>query len=172
MVKYGIISDTHITTDYDAKKLKTLIEQLKIAFKGVDEIIHAGDICDDSFLKELNKIAPTKCVAGETDTHFLQEKFLKFSLGNYNIGVIHDKPENLEAFYKQHNLHILIYGHSHQPTIVNTQFRTLLLNPGSPTFPKAPPKVKGFKDPIARPSVITLSIENDIVTTFIVNLNL
>ncbi len=173
MVKFGIISDTHITADFDKKKLTALIEQLKIAFKGVDEIIHAGDVCDEFFLSDLNKITPTKCVAGETDAHFLKEKFMKFSVGNYNIGVVHEQPEPLEEFYKQYNLKVLICGHSHQPMIVNTQFRMLLLNPGSPTFPKAPPKVRGFKDPIARPSVITLNIENDdIVTTFIVNLKL
>ena len=47
MVKFGIISDTHITSDDDPKNVKTLLEQIKTVFSDVDEIVHAGDVCED-----------------------------------------------------------------------------------------------------------------------------
>lgn len=65
---------------------------------------------------------------------------------------------------------ILVFGHTHKPLIKGTVFNTLLLNPGSPTKPKAPDQIKGFDNPIARPSVMILNIERGIVSSFIINL--
>ncbi|MFX0041550.1 MAG: metallophosphoesterase family protein [Candidatus Hodarchaeota archaeon] len=172
-MKIGILADTHITIKDDPQKVDLLISQLKQIFKDVDEIIHAGDICENFFLEELNKIAPTKCVMGNLDNIEDLVDFLKFSVGRYNIGVIHQLPQNLEDFIRKRNLNILIYGHSHQPIIEGTSYNVLLLNPGSPTKPKAPPPKPGFKPPIARPSVLILKIdENDIISTFIINLDM
>ncbi|MHA1271859.1 MAG: metallophosphoesterase family protein [Promethearchaeota archaeon] len=171
MVKIGIISDTHIDSSLDKSKIDGLLIQLKRIFKDVDEIIHAGDVCEEEFLKELRKIAPTKCVRGNMDKIRDLEDFIQFSIGPYNIGVIHEPPNDIEGFFKQNNLHILIHGHTHYPIIKDTHYKTLILNPGSPTRPKPPPKRFGFKEPIARPSVITLEIdENNMVKTFIINL--
>ncbi|TFG25139.1 MAG: metallophosphoesterase [Promethearchaeota archaeon] len=173
MVKFGIISDTHITIHDDKAIVRLLLDQLKKVFREVDEIIHAGDVCDQFFFDELNKIAPTRAVKGNLDTIKNLKDFIKISAGIYNIGVIHELPENLEALIKQNNLHILIFGHSHQPNIKGTSYNALLLNPGSPTRPKAPPRIKGFKEPVARPTVLTLEINdtNNIVSTFIINLS-
>ncbi len=171
MVKFGIISDTHVSLKDDSDKIKALINQLKEIFKDVDEIIHAGDVCELFFLDELKKIAPTICVKGNEDKIKNLKKFIKFSVGNYNIGVIHEQPEDLENFFKKNDLHVLILGHSHQPLIKGTPFNTLILNPGSPTRPKAPPMKKGFSTPVARPSVLTLKIDDkNIISTFLINL--
>jgi len=173
MVKFGIISDTHITSEDDPKKVNNLLDQLKDIFRDVDEIIHAGDVCEDKFLEELKKIAPTRVVIGQLDKIKNAKEFIEFNASVYNIGVIHKCPEDLEDFFKRNNLHILIYGHTHIPLIKGTQYNTLILNPGSPTLPKAPPKRLMFKEPVARPSVMTLEIdENDILKTFIINLKM
>ena len=173
MVKFGIISDTHITSEDDSKKVKALVAQLKDVFRDVDEIIHAGDVCEEFVLEELKKIAPTKAVIGKLDNIKNSKEFIKFSASVYNIGVIHKPPEDLEDFFKKNDLHILIYGHTHIPLIKGTQFNTLILNPGSPTRPKPPPKKPMFKEPVARPSVMTLEIdEGDILKTFIINLKI
>ncbi len=173
MVKFGIIADTHFTSKDEILKNINLIDQLKKAFKDVDGIIHVGDVCNKSFLLELEKIAPIKCVRGDEDKGENLPNFIKFSVSKYNIGVIHKPPKDMEAFFKKNNLHILITGHTHQPMIKGTPYNTLIINPGSPTQPKAPPQKKGFDTPIARPSVITLSIDKDeILTTFLINLNL
>lgn len=173
MVKFGIISDTHINKSDDPTIISTLLKQLQQAFNDVDEIIHVGDVCEEFFLEDLKKIAPTKCVRGNMDKITNLEDFIRFSAGKYNIGVIHKLPDNLEEFFKENELHILIYGHSHKPIIKGTPYNTLILNPGSPTKPKAPSIKKGFDKPVARPSVMTLEIEKkDIIKTFIINLKI
>ncbi len=170
-MKLGILSDTHITNDSSKDEISSLFYQLRKVFKDVDEIVHAGDVCEEFFLKELQSIAATRCVQGNLDNIKELKIFTKFTIGRYNIGVIHILPDNLEEFTKQHGLQILIFGHTHQPLIKGTAFNVLLLNPGSPTKPKAPLERPGFMKPIARPSVITLTIdENDILSTFIINL--
>lgn len=170
-MKLGIISDTHITNDYEKKKVSSLIAQLKKAFKDVDEIIHVGDVCEKFFLDDIKKIAPIRCVKGNLDNINDLDSFIRFSVGRYNIGVIHSLPDNVEEFAKKHDLRILIFGHTHQPLIKGTDYNLLLLNPGSPTHPKAHQERPGFMKPIARPTVITLNIdENDILSTFIITL--
>ncbi|MFW9819236.1 MAG: metallophosphoesterase family protein [Candidatus Thorarchaeota archaeon] len=170
-MKFGIISDTHISNKFEKDKISKLIRQLKDAFKDVDEIIHVGDICERFFLDEIKRIAPIRCVKGHLDNIENLENFIKFSIGRYNIGVIHLLPQNTEEFAKKHNLNILIFGHTHQPIIKGTEYNLLLLNPGSPTEPKAPQKRPGFMKPVPRPTVITLNIdENDIISTFIITL--
>ena len=171
MVKFGIIADTHITRDENPLSVKKLIYELQKAFKDVDEIIHAGDVTEDFFLSELKKIAPVKCVKGDFDNIEYLPKFIKIQGGKYNIGVLHKLPENLESFFKNNELHILIYGQTHKPLIQGTAYNTLYINPGSPTEPKAPPQKRGFEKPVARPSVMTLNIDNDdMLSTFLINL--
>jgi len=171
MVKFGIISDTHLSRNDDFDLTKTLMSQLKEIFFDVDEIIHAGDVNESFLLDNLEEIAPIHCVKGESDNIHGLEEFIKISANNYNIGVIHKEPEQLEGFFKRKNLHILIFGHTHQPLIKGTPYNTLLINPGSPTNPIAPPPKRGFDKPQARPTVITLKIDEDnILTTYVINL--
>ena len=173
MAKFGIISDTHFTESDKSKLYYKLLNQLEETFNDVDEIIHAGDVCESYFLDDMENIAPVRCVKGESDKIPGLENFITFEVGKYTLGIIHKKPENEEAFFKEHNIHILIFGHTHQPLIKGTPYNTLLINPGSPTKPMAPLPKKGFEQPIARPSVITLKIDIDnILSTFLINLNL
>ncbi|TFG25129.1 MAG: YfcE family phosphodiesterase [Promethearchaeota archaeon] len=170
MVTIGIISDTHITEENFSPLGVNLLNQLKNAFKNVDEVIHAGDICSKRFLIKLNEIKPVRCVLGHEDLMQL-ESFIKFARGSYTIGVIHKLPEDLERFCNDNKLQILIFGHTHQPLIKGSNFNTLLINPGSPTFPKAPPHKTGFEIPTPKPSVGLLKIDDDdILSTYIVNL--
>jgi putative phosphoesterase len=169
-MKLGIISDTHITRNYNKSKISILINQLKNVFKDVDKIIHAGDICEEFFLDQLKKMAPVYAVKGNLDNIKGLDVFIDFKLGKYKIGVIHNLPTDLEDFVKTNELNILIFGHTHQPLIKGME-SVLLLNPGSPTEPKAPPEKRGFLKPIARPTVITLNIdESNILSAFIVHL--
>lgn len=170
MVVIGIISDTHITNSNYSDVGVKLIKQLKNAFKDANEIIHAGDVSSEAFLKDLNDIAPVMCVKGSEDLLDL-DRFIIFKRGIYTIGVIHKLPNDLEGFCREKCLHILIFGHTHQPLIKGTSFNTLLVNPGSPTYPKAPPYKPGFKIPVSKPTVITLIIDEDnILSTYLINL--
>jgi putative phosphoesterase len=172
-MKLGIISDTHISSNTTQNEIIALIAQLKNVFKDADKILHAGDVCELRFLNLLESIAPVIAVKGEFDKIEYLELSTQISVGHYNIGIIHLLPENLEDYMKEKNLQILVYGHTHIPLIQGTAFRTLLLNPGSPTTPNVPPQKPGFLKPVARPTVITLSIdENDVLSTFIITLRL
>jgi putative phosphoesterase len=172
-MKLGIISDTHITSNTNQNQILSLISQIKNAFKEVEKILHAGDVNELFFLKELESIAPVYAVKGDSDDIESLTHYTKISISRYNIGIIHELPEDLEEFMKADNLQILVFGHTHIPLIKGTPFNTLLLNPGSPIKPNAPPSKPGFLKPVARPTVITLNIdENDILSTFIITLKL
>jgi putative phosphoesterase len=169
-MKLGIISDTHITKDYNQDKISLLLKQLKQVFKDVDKIVHAGDICEEFFLNQIKELAPVTAVKGNLDNIKGLKLFIKFEIKQYKIGVIHTLPSDIKNFVKNNNLNILIFGHTHQPIIKGIE-SALLLNPGSPTKPKAPPEKKGFLKPVAKPSVITLNIdEKGILSTYILHL--
>ena len=172
-MKLGIISDTHITSNTNQDQVASLIHQLMNVFKDADKIVHAGDICELPFLRKLESIAPVSAVKGEGDDIMNLDLFTKISVSQYNIGIIHELPENLEEFMEANKLQILVFGHTHIPLIKGTKFNTLLLNPGSPTKPNVPPQKPGFLKPVARSTVITLNIdENDVLSTFIITLKL
>ena len=61
-MKIGIISDTHIP-----EAQPQLWPQVFEAFKGVDCILHAGDITDASVLAALSAHAPVHAVLGNND---------------------------------------------------------------------------------------------------------
>ena len=59
----GLISDTHIKSSREV-----LPAQVGIAFRGVDLILHGGDIYSPSVLSELERIAPVLAARGDDDT--------------------------------------------------------------------------------------------------------
>ncbi len=171
MVKLGIISDTHYKKEDNKSDYSGLMTHLNKIFIDVDEIIHAGDIYEEWFLMELEKIALTRAVKSKNDRIPNLEKFIKFKIGAYHVGVIHEPPQDMKTFFEQEKLNILIHGHSHYPLIKTTKYETLILNPGSPTSPSTPPQKKGFMKLAARPTVLILNIdEEDILSTYIVTL--
>ncbi|MFX0028632.1 MAG: metallophosphoesterase family protein, partial [Candidatus Hermodarchaeota archaeon] len=97
-MKLGIISDTHITSNTNQDQATPLINQLMNVFKDADRIVHAGDICEPSFLSKLESIAPVSAVKGEGDKLLNLDQFIKISVSQYNIGIIHELPGNLEEF--------------------------------------------------------------------------
>src|SRR6516225_8929371 len=58
-MKLGIISDTHNFLD----------PRIPSLFKGVEHILHAGDIGLPRIILELEQIAPVTAVSGNTDDH-------------------------------------------------------------------------------------------------------
>lgn len=173
MVKFGIISDTFIIHDDNEARVQGLLGQLKKSFKYADCILHLGNVCVSSFLQELEKIAPVRCVKGDLDEIENLKEIISFSLGPYKIGMIHRPPNDLKGFMNEKQIQILMHGHTCVPLIEGTPFNALILNPGSPTKPKAPPQKKGFKKPEPRPSVMILEINehNHMLSTFLINLD-
>jgi putative phosphoesterase len=63
----GVVSDTHVP-DRAAMLHPQLLQHLREA--NVDLILHAGDICVPSVLKDLEQIAPVRAVCGNRDWAF------------------------------------------------------------------------------------------------------
>ncbi len=140
IVKVGVISDTHIPGT--ASSLPPAVFEI---FKGVDLILHAGDIVDLVVLDELAAIAPVEAVAGNMDgaeVHLKLPSKKVVTIGGYTAGLIHGKFKidiQREMIMKEFTgVDLIVYGHSHTPfwgKVENVYF----LNPGSPTDRKHAP---------------------------------
>ncbi|MCX7920782.1 MAG: metallophosphatase family protein [Clostridia bacterium] len=136
MVKIAVISDTHIP-----KKSKSLPQVLLDGIKGVDMIIHAGDINRDYVLYELEEIAPVHAVAGNTDDEYIEKMLGKkkiVTVGECRIGIVHGDGtsgttlERAVRAFKGENVSCVVFGHSHIP-VNNVMDDMLCFNPGSAT---------------------------------------
>lgn len=118
----GVISDTH----------GTISEQALNALKGVDHIIHAGDVGDPVVAKALQNVAPTNIVRGNMDGGTWSKKLPPsdvFELDGITFYLLHDLYA-LDIDPLTAGIHIVISGHTHQPEIKRHK-GVLYFNPGS-----------------------------------------
>ena len=118
----GLISDTH----------SVIRPQALAALKGVDLIIHAGDIGKPEVLQALETIAPLVAIKGNIDKDgwaksLPETKALK--IGAAQLYVIHDVKE-LDFAPAARGFQVVISGHSHKPLVVRRD-GLLFVNPGS-----------------------------------------
>ena len=135
----GLISDTHIP-----EISETLPSRVKEVFKGVDLILHAGDIFVDPVLEELGSIAPVLAARGDDDYPIRDKRMdevQNLTLDGLNIYVIHSShyfARDLIQNPEKHNLKkapdVVVFGHTHRD-VVQAVGNSLLVNPGSATFP-------------------------------------
>lgn len=153
-IRIGLISDTH----------NLLRPEARIALKGVDRIIHAGDICDARVLQELEAIAPVTAVRGNNDRgpcmEMLQEKE-RLDIGGVAIHVVHDLHD-LDFAPETAGVKVVVTGHSHRP-LMKMENGVLYVNPGSagPRRFKLPISI-GFleiKDGRAKARLQTLEVD-------------
>ena len=121
----GLISDTH----------GLVRPGVHDALKGVELILHAGDVGGSAILDELRLIAPVRAVFGNTDPP--DEAGLTDEIGievdGLRIHVSHGHevgsptPEKLAARY---DADVVVYGHTHRPLVTPLDGR-LIVNPGS-----------------------------------------
>ena len=118
----GVISDTHGLVRPEVHK----------AFRGVDMILHGGDIGSPDVLNELQSIAPVKAVRGNNDkggwARSIPERE-QLRILSINICMIHDVNE-LASPREAAEFDVVISGHSHRPSIERRD-GILFLNPGS-----------------------------------------
>jgi putative phosphoesterase len=105
------------------------------AFTGVEMILHAGDVGGSKILDELELIAPTRAVYGNTDAPgdpMLAER-IDIDVDGVSIHVSHGHelgsptPERLAG---QYDADVVIYGHTHRQLVTRLGDR-LFINPGS-----------------------------------------
>ena len=118
----GLISDTHGLLRPEAVE----------ALRGADLILHAGDVGKAEILEELRKIAPVVAIRGNVDTAPWTASLRETELVEThaaNIYVIHN-VNDLDLKPAAAGIHIVLFGHSHQPTQYEKN-GILYLNPGS-----------------------------------------
>jgi uncharacterized protein len=118
----GVISDTH----------GLLRPEAGTALRGVEMILHAGDIGKPEILEELSKIAPVTAVRGNNDTGDWARNipdFQRLEIGGISIYMLHDLKE-FNSADETTDADVLIFGHSHKPMIEDRD-GVLHLNPGS-----------------------------------------
>lgn len=125
VVRIGVVSDTHDFFD----------PQLRELFKGVDHIIHGGDIGLPWIILQLEEIAPVTAVTGNSDEGGLEYKETEVAqIGSRKFLVHHIvDPQNLTEKLKKklirENPDVVVFGHTHKP-FCETVGNTLYLNPG------------------------------------------
>jgi len=118
----GVISDTH----------GLLRPEAISALRGLDRILHAGDIGDAGTLARLREIAPITAVRGNVDREpwglELPETEVVEVLG-VSIYMLHDLGQ-LDLKPQAAGFRVVVYGHSHKPAI-EEKGGVLYFNPGS-----------------------------------------
>jgi putative phosphoesterase len=121
----GLISDTHGELRADVHR----------ALAGVDFILHAGDVCGDEILDELNLIAPTYAVYGNCDepgNPRLAAQIVREE-GGVRIHVSHGhelRAPTVARLVAAYDADVIVYGHTHRPLVVREDGR-LIVNPGA-----------------------------------------
>ena len=118
----GVISDTHGLLRPQAVK----------ALKGVELIVHAGDIGGPEVLSALEQIAPVQAVRGNTDRGEFGDSLpltRVVEVGGLQLYVLHELF-TLDLDPAAAGLAAVIFGHSHRPH-QEQKDGVLYLNPGS-----------------------------------------
>src|SRR5262245_20727489 len=118
----GVIADTH----------GLLRPEAVAALKGVDVIVHAGDIGSAAILAELGAIAPVVAVRGNNDRDAWAAsipEIVTTEIAGSRVYVIHDL-KTLTGDPAALGADVIISGHSHQPRVLQRS-GYMLLNPGS-----------------------------------------
>lgn len=150
----GVISDTHGQVRPEVHR----------ALAGVYLILHAGDVCGDDVLDELNTIAPVAAVAGNCDPpgHPRLPLAIDRTIGGRTFHVSHGHelgsptPQRLLAMY---DAEVIVYGHTHRP-LVHREGGRVVLNPGA----------AGPRRFDLRPTVARLTITDDGVDVMLMSL--
>lgn len=153
-MRIGLISDTHVPV-----ATKTLWPQVYDALRGVDLIMHGGDLMVPDVIDWLEELAPVMAVQGNgdytgwersiapTDPRLSEAKVLAIDLPHgrkLRIGLVHDfqlpeapplrTMESQMRHYFGAAVNVIVRGSTHQAEIATVK-GTLIVCPGSPTFP-------------------------------------
>ncbi len=161
--RVGVLADTHIPI-----KAPSLPPRVLEVFQNVTHILHAGDLVSLDVIDALERLAPVIAVRGNMDRRPVRDALPELNtmtLGRWRIGVTHDPGTligygALQALADANQLNVVVYGHTHRPSI-HWEGGRLFLNPGSPTNPLPAFLVKPT---VALLTVVRGTIEPEIVT--------
>jgi uncharacterized protein len=118
----GVISDTHGLLRPEALE----------ALRGVEHILHAGDVGDPGILDLLREIAPLTAISGNIDvegpcSHLSATEVV--TLHGHTFYMLHDR-QALDLDPAAAGFAAVISGHSHRP-LIEWRNGVLYMNPGS-----------------------------------------
>jgi putative phosphoesterase len=138
-MRIGLLTDTHLPST-----IRHLWDEVKIAFAGVDLILHGGDIVTPRVLDWLEEIAPTLAARGNNDSGWGDPRVQDLQwldLAGWRVVMIHDmEPEErpIEVLKQYHlrgaHADIIVTGHTHFERL-DYRDGVLQINSGSPTHP-------------------------------------
>lgn len=120
--KIAVLSDTH----------GLLRPEVLVACKGVDAILHAGDVGDPTILAALAEVAPVTAIRGNIDTAGLCAQLPATEMvqfGECTVYLVHSVAD-LDINPVAAGVQIVISGHSHKAAEEHRS-GVLYLNPGS-----------------------------------------
>ncbi len=118
----GVISDTHGLLRPEAME----------ALRGVEHILHAGDVGDPTILDSLRALAPVTAISGNIDvqgpcSHLPATEVV--TLHGHTFYMLHDR-QALDLDPAAAGFSAVISGHSHRP-LIEWRHGVLYMNPGS-----------------------------------------
>lgn len=122
VVHIGLISDTHGLVRPEAIQ----------ALRGVDSILHAGDIGGPTILEQLRDVAPVFAVRGNNDRDDWARQVPERKVvivGAIRIYLLHNLNE-IDIDPAAAGFNVVVTGHSHRPSVVE-RGGVLYVNPGS-----------------------------------------
>lgn len=126
-----LLSDTHGT---DGHRLR---DRALAAVRRADLVAHAGDLTTEAVLDALGDEADRLlAVAGNRDDPGVGDRLpaaRTFEYGGVRFALTHTRRGGttaLSLFGRERDADVVVFGHSHRPTVVETDDLTLL-NPGS-----------------------------------------
>jgi putative phosphoesterase len=136
-----VLSDTHL----DERTLDRLPDEVWAMADRADVVLHAGDVVDQVVLDALAERAPTHAVLGNNDRGLVGHlpEVRELDVAGVPVGMVHDsgptagRPGRMARRFPDARL--VVFGHSHDPVLLETDHGQLLCNPGSPTHRRRQP---------------------------------
>ena len=134
-MRIAVLSDTHAPRHW-----KSCPAEVARRLRGVDLILHAGDVCSAAVLRELAGFAPVYAVLGNNDgpdvAAWGAPEVLELELAGLPVAMLHDSGPSAgrQARLRRRfpDARLVIFGHSHIPWD-QEQDGQRTFNPGSPT---------------------------------------
>ncbi len=148
--RVGVVADTHCP-----EFIERLPDRVATAFRGVQLILHAGDVNEESTLDELARIAPVEAVRGDHDGALGSLPLTReLTVDGKRIVMVHgnrsrwiEEPHTLLwtlslGFFRPHSglprslrrrfpdADVIVYGHTHRSHMRRVD-GVLLFNPGA-----------------------------------------
>ena len=124
-----VLADTHAP-----RRWRSCPAPVAELLRGVDLILHAGDVCIPAVLDELAGYAPVWAVRGNNDgpdvAAWGAPDTLELDAGGLRLAMVHDAGPAAD---------LVIFGHSHIP-LDHTADGLRIFNPGSPTDRRRQPQ--------------------------------